>query len=160
MDEYKKSLIDTINWNDIEQLHASVLEISKQCFEYKKICVTLIEGISAALLKFNNDQTLSSSLMTIGCFSLLISFIFFLCDALAYYYQRKNRQQMEKIKSKICLRHNIITYTIKDIKVSFFKSCFNLSMFLYYIIFLVSILDIILFIHNKTFLNYILNKIF
>lgn len=159
MDEYKKSLVDTINWNDVEQLHASVLEISKQCFEYKKICVTLIGAISAALLKFNNNQTLSSSLMIIGCLSFLISFIFFLCDALAYYYQRKNRQQMEKIKSEICLRHKV-TYMTKNIEVSLKNSCFNQSMMLYYIIFLISILDIILFIHNKTFLNYILNKIF
>jgi len=36
-EEYKKSCHDELNWVEIEQLHTATVEISKNCFEYKKL---------------------------------------------------------------------------------------------------------------------------
>lgn len=147
MEEYKKKLIDTMNWEEIKQLHASVLEISKQCFEYKKIYVAVLGVVSAALLQFNN-QTLYFTLMLISVFANLISIIFLICDAIAYYYQRKNRQRMEDIKNHIYKRYNIF-YISKNIEVKYINSIFNLSMVLYYIIILFSSTYLFIYFHEN-----------
>ena len=47
-DEYKTSCEDELDWKDVDQLHQAILQISKSCFEYKKLCVGFF-GIAIAL---------------------------------------------------------------------------------------------------------------
>ncbi|CRL59067.1 hypothetical protein [Proteus penneri] len=51
MEEYKKSCEDELDWEIINQLHEATLQMSKSCFEFKKICVGLIGATLAILAK-------------------------------------------------------------------------------------------------------------
>lgn len=47
--EYNRSCADEIDFASAEQMHAAALQISKTCFDLKKLCVTFL-GVSMVFL--------------------------------------------------------------------------------------------------------------
>ncbi len=126
--EYKRTCHDELNWVEVEQLHSATIEISKNCFEYKKLCVSLL-GVGAALIiKFSADPFTN---VNFGV-ALLICIGFWLADSTAFYYQRSLRMAMNNRLTQIASRNGVEGYTTKNITVSKFQSLFNSSMTLYY----------------------------
>lgn len=99
--EYKKSCRDELDWNAVEQLHESTLQISNSCFEFKKLCVGLIGIIVAALIKLGGSEIH----ILVFILPLIISIGFWICDSTAYYYQKKNRALMNKILNEVAVRN-------------------------------------------------------
>lgn len=127
MDEYKKTCADEIDWVSVNQLHEATLNISKSCFEFKKICVGLI-GVSLALLVKLTENQLDHSYFII---LLLICFGFWVADFSAYYYQRRTRMAM-RVRLEAIAKRNSIEYSTDALTVSWIGSAFNYSMTLYY----------------------------
>ncbi|MBD3897194.1 hypothetical protein IEI94_15155 [Halomonas sp. ML-15] len=128
MDEYKRTCEDELDWASINQLHEATLQISKSCFEFKKICVGLIGAALAILVKITSNQ-LDHSYFSIP---LLICFGFWIADFSAYYFQRKTRIAMNKKLSAIAKRNSIKGYQSENLTVSWVGAAFNHSMSLYY----------------------------
>lgn len=121
-------LHDDLDLNEIDQLHNAVLQMSKSCFEYKKICVGLLGAAIALIVKFS-DEPLTNTLFVIAI-AIVISF--WLADSTAYYYQTATRKRMNNIRLEIAERNEIDNYTVKNLKLSVVSSLFNGSMILYY----------------------------
>ncbi|MGK0150233.1 hypothetical protein [Pseudomonas putida] len=125
--EYKKSLDDEIDWSSVEQYHESTMQISNQCFEYKKLCVGALGIIIAAMLKLGQGTT--PLLLSLTC--LFISIGFWMCDATAYYYQRVNRQKILDLQTKISNRNTGNATPSTVLPNSWGAAIFNKSMLLY-----------------------------
>ena len=127
-DGYKKTCHDELDWVEVEQLHTATVEISKNCFEYKKLCITLL-GIGAALMiKFAPDPFTS---VNFGV-ALLICLGFWLADSTAFYYQRSIRKVMSSKMSDIAARNKLSAYNRESVENSKVRALFNSSMTLYY----------------------------
>ncbi|MCF5511886.1 MULTISPECIES: hypothetical protein [Pseudomonas] len=127
MPEYKKSLDDELDWSSVEQYHESTMQISNQCFEYKKLCVGALGIIIAAMLKLGTDTT--PLLLSLTC--LFISTGFWMCDTTAYYYQRVNRQKILNLQTKISNRNTGESIAPPILPNSWNAAIFNKSMLLY-----------------------------
>lgn len=136
--DYKKSLIDELDFNSIDQYHESIMQISNQCFEYKKLCVGAIGIIIAAMLKIKSQDTL----ILVPLICIFVTIGFWMCDSTAYYYQRANRKKLSSIQNQISNRNKQGDYNSVEIKNSFIGSIFNKSMILY--MYFVSILFLFL----------------
>ena len=119
---------DELDKNEIDQLHSAVLQMSKSCFEYKKICVGLLGAAMALIVKLNENPVTDT--LFIVALSIVISF--WLADSTAYYYQIATRKRMNSIRTEIAERNKIDGYLVKDLELSVTKSLFNGSMKLYY----------------------------
>lgn len=128
MEEYKKSCEDELDWASVNQLHEATLQISKSCFEFKKICVGLIGAALAVLVKITDNQ-IDHSYFSIP---LLICFGFWIADFSAYYYQRRTRIAMNKKLIAIAERNSISDYQSESLDASWYRAAFNHSMSLYY----------------------------
>lgn len=126
----KKTSHDDLDIVEIDQLHNAVLQMSKSCFEYKKICIGLLGAAIALIVKFSPESNHITN--TIFIVPLIIVVSFWLADSTAYYYQVATRYRMNKIREDIALRNNIEEYNIKELKLSIFTSLFNGSMILYF----------------------------
>ena len=91
---------DDLDTQSINQLHAVVLEISKSCFELKKLCATVL-GASMTLVASFTRQSLDPSLF-VGA-TLVIAF-FWIADAQSYYYQEKVRIRMKELQEGLLSR--------------------------------------------------------
>ncbi|MGF1878797.1 hypothetical protein L4D77_26375 [Photobacterium frigidiphilum] len=129
-EEYKKGCRDELDWNAVEQLHESTLQISNSCFEFKKLCVGLIGIIVAALIKFGDNGTH----ILVFLLPLIISIGFWICDSTAYYYQKKNRSLMNKTLNGIATRNQAIGDALPTDAPRWKQAFFNPSMVLYYYI--------------------------
>ena len=129
-DEYKTSCEDELDWKDVDQLHQAILQISKSCFEYKKLCVGFF-GIAIALVVKFTENPLNHAVFSIG---LLICVGFWISDATAYYFQKRLRNQLEDRRFAIAERNNCTTYTRQSIEVSRWKALLNWSMVLYHVL--------------------------
>jgi len=125
--EYKKSLDDELDWSSAQQYHESTMQISNQCFEYKKLCVGALGLIITAMLKLGHGTT--PLLLSLTC--LFISIGFWMCDATAYYYQRTNRQKILDLQTKISNRHTGDSNKSPALPNSWRAAIFNKSMLLY-----------------------------
>lgn len=121
MEEYKKTCEDELDWASINQLHEATLQISKSCFEFKKICVGIIGAVLAILVKLNGNE-LDSSYFIIP---LLICIGFWISDFSAYYFQRKTRTAMNKKMNEVAERNSIFSYKAENLTVSWFGAAFN-----------------------------------
>lgn len=128
MEEYKRTCEDELDWASVNQLHEATLQISKSCFEFKKICVGLIGAALAVLVKITDNQ-LDHSYFSIP---LLICFGFWVADFSAYYFQRKTRMAMNERLIAIAERNAISNYRAQHLTVSWRSAAFNHSMTLYY----------------------------
>ena len=123
----KNKCADEIDRTAIEQIYESTLQISNQCFEYKKLCVTVLGVIVAALLKLGDP----TSFCVISIIGLGVGVGFWLCDSIAYFYQKKNRSVMDRITRKIQDRNLVDNVDDPAEPVPWPKAFFNPSMTLY-----------------------------
>ncbi|MDA3912353.1 MAG: hypothetical protein PF448_13450 [Bacteroidales bacterium] len=129
MSEYDKSCIDEIDFVKAEQLHAAALQISKTCFDFKKLCVSFLGAAMAFLIKFN-DKHVDHSLFVVG---LVLILGFWISDVTAYYYQKSLRQRIDLQFKQIAAR-NQITNILESSTPTAKGALFNSSMSLYYVL--------------------------
>ncbi|WP_353777862.1 hypothetical protein [Winogradskyella sp. 3972H.M.0a.05] len=132
---------DQIDWKVIDQLHAATIEFSRNCSNIKKICVTLLIATCTLLAKFN-DNSLDLSFFVAGFF---IPLFFWGLDASSYFYQERLRGiingKLNEIRNRN-LNDTIITpigYVLeieRNNDKRIYRSIFNYSMLLYYILLL------------------------
>lgn len=134
--EYKRSCKDELDWTDVEQLHAATLQISKSCFEYKKLCIGFLAGAMTFLIKFT-DNAIDHSLFVVA---ILIIMGFWLADSTAYYYQRVIRNIMDKRMVAIADRNTTTDYNRKVTVASKLQALFNGSMTLYFVLMIIGII--------------------
>lgn len=91
---------DDLDQQSITQLHTMVVEFSKNCFELKKLCATVV-GSSLTLLAAFTSQRLDA-VFFVG--SAVIIVFFWMADAQSYFYQRKLRLQMNALQEGILQR--------------------------------------------------------
>ena len=95
-EEETKTASDNIDWKIVDQLHDATLRISNDCFEYKKLCVAVVAGVIALMVRFGSEDNLQFVFAVCG----LVCIGFWFSDATAYFYQRSLRKKMtEKINS-------------------------------------------------------------
>ena len=144
MDGYTKSCQDELSLIEINQLHEATLQISKSCFEFKKICIGLI-GVSATIIVKLTSNSMDNSYFVVP---LLICFGFWIADFTAYYYQKSTRAVMNKKLDSIASRHGIDSYVGNENKPNWLQSAFNLSMSLYFVLGLLILIGWTLFIFD------------
>jgi hypothetical protein len=93
---------DELDKTSIEQLHAVVLELSKNCFELKKLCATVLIAAVTLLATFTNEQLDPSAFVG----GLIVVSFFWVLDAQSYYYQDKIRTHMKKLSQQRVKRAN------------------------------------------------------
>ncbi|HEY3986469.1 hypothetical protein [Cedecea sp.] len=134
----KDNKSDKIIFNEINEMHASILEISKYSFEVKKLCITTIGVFNGFLLSnynfkkpidIDNEKIISITL----CITFIITILFHIADAATYFYQKSNRVRQNKYKNKILIKNNLSPITTK--KSNWFSSLFNNSMIIYFVIY-------------------------
>lgn len=127
-----KTASDKIDWKIVEQLHDATLKISNDCFEYKKLCVAVVAGVIALMVRFGSNENFDLVFAVCG----LTSIGFWFCDATAYYYQRSLRKKMTDKINNIASRNSVA----KEPEINtpnLFSSLFNKSMSLYWVLVLV-----------------------
>ncbi|HEM8209246.1 TPA: hypothetical protein U2M19_000029 [Providencia rettgeri] len=125
--------------NEVKELHASILEISKSSFEIKKLCITTIgifNGFFLSKLHFSNDakSTDLEIILTSIFATLLITILFHITDATTYFFQRKNRERQSRFKKLLSIESNPELFNLKE--TNWISSFFNSSMIMYIIIYL------------------------
>ncbi|RJT50761.1 hypothetical protein [Rahnella variigena] len=143
MEEYKKSCEDELDWVIINQLHEATLQMSKSCFEFKKICVGLIGATLAVLAKLT-DGKLDHSYFYI---TFILCFGFWIADFSAYYFQRKTRIAMNKKLLALATRNSIENYPSENLDVTWRKAAFNHSMVLYYAFAFIEVVGWLFYVH-------------
>jgi hypothetical protein len=135
-----EKLKETLKLKEIDQLDAAILQFSKNTLATKRICATLLIGVSTIVLKITNDEI--DYALYVGSIVTLI--FFWIIDSNSYYYQRKLRIRMTEIVND--LRGNELIsdgYGMplkKKEKASWSKAFFNSSQVFYYLGFLIIIL--------------------
>ena len=94
---------DELDQQSIAQLHDAVLGFSKNCFELKKLCATVIGASLTLLAAFTSDKI--DSVFFVG--GAVIIVFFWLADAQSYFYQEKIRIQMTILQNGILRRNNL-----------------------------------------------------
>ncbi len=117
---------DEIDWKIVDQLHQAVSKISNDCFEYKKLCVTVVAAVIALMVRFGAENNLGLTLIV--CVAVCLGF--WIADATAYFYQRKLRRAMTSRINDIAMRNKIPTESQIDAP-SLPSSVLNPSMVLY-----------------------------
>ena len=129
MPEYNRSCADEIDFVMAEQMHAAALQISKTCFDLKKLCVTFLGASMVFLIKLT-DNTVGHSLFAVG---LILIAGFLISDATAYFYQRSLRVKINAKLRELSQRNN--GSGSDDVtKVGALGALFNASMALYYVL--------------------------
>lgn len=141
MEEYKKTCEDELDWVIVNQLHEATLQMSKSCFEFKKICVGLI-GVTLAILAKLTDGKLDHSYFYI---TFILCIGFWIADSSAYYFQRKTRIAMNNRLIALANRNLINDYPIENLEVTWVKAAFNYSMTLYYTFFSIEFIGWLLY---------------
>jgi hypothetical protein len=93
---------DAIDQTNIDQLHKAVLQLSNNCFELKKFCVTVLISAITLITTFTNKQ-LDPFIFFAGFFVVMF---FWILDSQSYYYQEKLRARMKELASDIAKRHS------------------------------------------------------
>jgi hypothetical protein len=91
---------DDIDQQSITQLHDVVVELSKNCFELKKLCATVL-GASMALIATLTVHRLDTAFF-MG--AVLVIAFFWIADAQSYYYQEKIRIRMKQLQEGLIQR--------------------------------------------------------
>jgi hypothetical protein len=93
---------DEMDKLQIDQLHKVVLELAKNWFELKKLCITVLVS-AATLIAVFTTQKLDAALF-VGCG--IIVLFFYVADAQSYYYQEKIRIRMRELAIGLTKRHS------------------------------------------------------
>jgi hypothetical protein len=87
---------ETLDKEQIDQLHAATLQVSGNCFELKKLCATVLVAAGTLVASFT-DRKLDSSVFVAG---LLITVLFWAADSQSYFIQAKMRIRMQKLQER------------------------------------------------------------
>lgn len=87
----------------IDQLHKAVLQLSNNCFEIKKMCVTILVAAATLTATFTNRQ-LDTSIFVAG---IIITGFFWILDSQSYYYQEKLRARMKELAEDMAGRRAV-----------------------------------------------------
>lgn len=98
-----KSLQDELDEKSIDQLHQVVLQFGNNCFETKKLCVTVLISASVLITSFT-DKQLDASFFIAGA---VVTTFFWFLDGYNYFYQEKLRSRMKELAENIARRHII-----------------------------------------------------
>lgn len=99
--EGERQFKDEIAKLSIDQLHKAVLQFSGNCFELKKLCVTVLVSAGTLIATFTQRQ-LDTSIFVAAA---TIVLFFWILDAQSYYYQEKLRAEMKNLAEEIAARH-------------------------------------------------------
>lgn len=91
---------DELDKISIEQLHKAVLQMSSNCFEIKRLCVTVLVASGTLIATFTNKK-LDPAMFIAGA---VIAIFFWLLDAQSYYYQEKLRARMKTLSEGMATR--------------------------------------------------------
>jgi hypothetical protein len=91
---------DELDQQSIDQLHAFVVEVSKNCFELKKLCATVV-GSSLTLFAAFTSERIGPVLFVGGA---VIIFFFWMADAQSFFYQEKIRNRMNNLQEGMVQR--------------------------------------------------------
>ena len=128
-DEQAERTNDEIDWKIVDQLHDATLKISNDCFEYKKLCVAVVAGVIALMVKFGSAENLPFVFAVCG----LVCIGFWFSDATAYFYQRSLRRAMTIKLNNIAARNGAKTEVNLD-PPTMWSAIFNKSMALYLVL--------------------------
>lgn len=92
---------DELDRRQLDQLHAVVLQFSRNCFEIKKLCLTILVSASVFIVSMTAKQL--NAWLFIGA-AVVILFFYFL-DVQSYFYQEKLRIVMKRIAESMITRH-------------------------------------------------------
>jgi len=132
---------DSLDKEQIQQLHAATLQVSSNCFELKKLCATVLVAAATLIASFT-DKHLDTSLFLAG---LLVVSIFWIADSQSYFIQAKLRKRMSQIQVSRTARVSALAdYDVSGVglpaptqdnsrRVAVVRSLFNASM-LYYLL--------------------------
>ena len=148
-EKYEKSLDDELDWNQANQYHSAVLQISDKSFEIKKLSIITITTFITVLVKFTSDKLDLSLFVS----TYLIIMMFWFIDSVTYYYQVKLRINISNHLKNIKVRN---TQNSSDTSNTFViepgritnkkrKAAFNNSMWVYYILLFFNSIALILF---------------
>lgn len=101
MTEYKRTLVDELDWSLLNQLHNVVLQTGTFCFRTKQICLTVDVAVIGVLVKLTESK-LDTSIFVAG---LLIPISFWFLDSIGYFYQVKLRGMIDNIRNRIAKRN-------------------------------------------------------
>jgi lipid-A-disaccharide synthase-like uncharacterized protein len=139
---------DEFDQDSITQLHEAVIELSKSCFELKKLCAAVL-GVAMTLIAALTKQDLDPAMFVGG--ALLITF-FWIADAQSYYYQDKLRGKISLLQREIAKRNGLTVPGGGAVSLKrqergaiprAFLSLFNFSMLFYFGLF---VIDAVLFV--------------
>jgi hypothetical protein len=154
--EYVKSVDDEIDWKIIDQLHSATVSFSSTSLELKKLYFVLVGIAVPSLIKLAGDKLDTSLFVSLY----ILSFTFWFLDSFTYFYQEKLREKMDKLFNQIKARHTetiIVPDSIKQDftiekertdKNRFWRSVFNSSVRLYWILIILNSVTIILFLYK------------
>ena len=94
---------DELDKVSVDQLHKVVVQLGTNCFELKKLCVTVLLGAATLIATFTRKQLDESFFVA----SFVAVLLFWVLDAQSYYYQEKLRARMKDLAEDIARRHQM-----------------------------------------------------
>lgn len=137
------SFKDEIDKLNIDQLHKALLQISNNCFEIKKLCITVLVSSLVFITTFTSKKINSS--IFIGAATVIL--FFWLLDSQSYFIQEKIRESMKDILKQVVARHDksIVVNGVglplnenRNSETRLIRSLFNSSMNFYYLLMLLN----------------------
>ena len=108
------------------------MQLINDCFEYKKLCVAVVAGVIALMVRFGSADNLQFVFAVCG----LVCLGFWFSDATAYFYQRSLRRTMTSKLNKIAERNGAKTEVNLEVP-TMWAAVFNRSMALYSVLLIV-----------------------
>jgi len=130
MPEYNRSCSDEIDHAIADQMHAAALQISKTCFDLKKLCVSVLGACMVIMIKFTANKV-DHSIFAVGT-ALVLGF--WVSDATSYFYQKALRLAIDH-RFKTIADRNGEKYPLTSSSPAILKALFNMSMSLYFVLF-------------------------
>ena len=131
---------DELDQQSITQLHTFLVEVSKNCFELKKLCATVVGSSLTLFATFTVNRM--GPLFFVG--GAVIVFFFWMADAQSFFYQEKIRLRMKSLQDGMLERShaNLIFDGVgmpisanrqsSSVSQRVWESVFNWSMAFYY----------------------------
>jgi hypothetical protein len=94
---------DELDKTSITQLHSVVLQLSGNCFELKKLCVTVLVSAGTLVATFAGWR-IDAALLGTGA---VVTSFFWILDGQSYYYQEKLRARMKNLADRIAARGEV-----------------------------------------------------
>jgi hypothetical protein len=126
-----RTMIDEIELREANQLHTAALQISKNCFDFKKLCVSVLGAAVAFMIRLT-EYHLSNAIFVVA-FILIVGF--WISDSTTYFYQKMVRLGIDQKFKSIAERYDPKPRSVSA-RPTAFGSLFNNSMWLYYIFFI------------------------